>query len=378
MKTAKSYIQEILKSYMPPEHILEKLKKYKWDMADEYITPNSSAYHLLEKRKHENIRSFCDSYKKIKSDRTHWPDCNSLSDWYELPDSIRNECVNIHKFSPSHYINDSGDENFFDPNLKSLYISEINDQYNNDFPETSSEILKIIQNKQNIVDNIELIKNSKIVEFAAGDGLTSAIAIYLGALSAKVTDIADINLKHCKKTKELFGYDDNFRILKSDISNIEKTKNHCKNTDIVLLQNILSIIDNKREVLAAIASVHPKYIIISDGLIQHEPHNNGCKLTATDEKDNYYFINSSLPLVKHYTTSCYIMQSPYWSRHRLENFENIKKEPVITLKFPNIAWYDSVLNNLGYSRIKYQEWSANPFYIKYKNAFSAVYEFKSN
>ena len=146
----------------------------------------------------------------------------------------------------------------------------------------------------------------------------------------------------------------------------------------MLLQSILSIIDNKREVLNAITSVHPRYIIISDELIQHEPRNNGCKLTATDEKDNYYFINSSLPLVKHYTTSCYTMQSPYWSRHRLENFEDIKKEPVITLKFPNIAWYDSVLNNSGYSRLKYQEWSANPFYIKYKNAFSAVYKFKSN
>ena len=155
------YIQDILKSCMPPIKIGKRLNDFKWKTAEKYATDQSFSQYILQKRKHENIRSFCDSYKKIKSDRTHWPDCNSLSDWYELPDSIRNECINIHNFSPSHYINDSGDENFFTPNLNSLRISENKSNRQHGVPETGFDILKIIQNKQNIVDNIELIKKLK-------------------------------------------------------------------------------------------------------------------------------------------------------------------------------------------------------------------------
>lgn len=367
------YIQDILKSCMPPIEIGKRLNDFKWKTAEKYATDQSFSQYILQKRKKDNIKHFCDSYRNVKSDRKHWPECNSLDDWYNLPDYIKEECLSVHEFSPEQYIINSGDENFFTPDLNSLRISENKSNRQHGIPETGFDILKILQTKHNILDNIEIIKNAVITELAAGDGVTSATALYLGAKSAIVTDIADINLDHCRKIKQLFKYGDNFRIKKSDICDFKSTSEQCMYSDVVLLQNILSIIENKTRILESIASGFPKHIIVSDAFIQHEPQNNSMPLSEKEKKENESFINSSLPLVKYHTSKCSKLQSPYWSRHHLGNFENIKSEPTITIQFPNIAWYDLAFEKLGYARTKYKIWCANPFYMTYDNAFTAVY-----
>lgn len=38
------------------------------------------------------------SYNNIRAES--WPDCNTVDDWYNLPEYVKNECINIFKFSP--------------------------------------------------------------------------------------------------------------------------------------------------------------------------------------------------------------------------------------------------------------------------------------
>ena len=44
--------------------------------------------------------NFVRSYQAIK-DQT-WPDCKGISQWIELPQKIKNECIEAHGFSPEH------------------------------------------------------------------------------------------------------------------------------------------------------------------------------------------------------------------------------------------------------------------------------------
>lgn len=61
---------------------------------------DSFEINIFEKNKqlHANLlRDLCVSYNNIKGPQ--WPDCSSLDDWYNLNDTIRNECVNVHNFT---------------------------------------------------------------------------------------------------------------------------------------------------------------------------------------------------------------------------------------------------------------------------------------
>lgn len=364
MKDKKICINDLLDfaPKMPPKSFIDKLTESKINIAK--TNPSSYVKLALERHKNENIKSFLKSYDNVRKCDNRWPKCESMKDWYDLPEDIKTECFYTHNFSPEHYIQNSGDSNFFEPTVESLILNEP-DFKSKIFKHTGYTLEQLLKLKNIINSNIEYIKNSDIVEFAAGDGLLSAIALSIGAKSTTTTDLSDYNINLCKKTKEIGNFNNVMKVFKHDIENFEKNETICKNKDVVLLSGILPLIDNKIEVIKSITNAKPKYIIISELLGRFKDKHN--------KKDVVDIIESQIPLMQYATLKCESNQSPFWSRLKPENFDDIDKNLEIILSNPNVAWYHFMLDIFGYKKIEFHRWSSD-INIDVDERFTAVYK----
>jgi organic radical activating enzyme len=67
-------------------------------------------------------------YNKIKDQ--HWPDCETLDDFYKLPRHIQTECYNVHRVSPEIWINEVYGVEYLDKNNISIRLN-LADSFNN-------------------------------------------------------------------------------------------------------------------------------------------------------------------------------------------------------------------------------------------------------
>jgi len=356
---------------MPPMSFGEELTNFKIDMAKQNMS--SFTKFCIADHKRKNINDFLKSYNNVRKCDDSWPECNSLNDWYALPENIKKECFYKHKFSPDHYIKDSRDKNFFDPTIESLLLTDP-DFHPDVFYITGYTIDQLCRTKNVIYENIDYLINSNIVEFAAGDALLSASAINMGVKSSVVTDISDYNLIICQKTKKIMNYDnDMLSVRKSDITSQNEVKNICYNKDAALVISILTLISDKYDVLKNIALVKPKYIIISELLDPTSFYEENDQDAPTKQEIDE-IIQSPIPAIQYVNVNCKKSQSILWSQLNPENFENIHKNSTTTLSIPNIAWYNFTMKDLGYSKIKFHRWNSNINNININERFTAVYE----
>lgn len=328
----------------------EKLFETKINEAKKHLSPSTRFY--IESYKNKNIEKFLKEYNELRN-YNNWPLCSSIDEWYDLSDDIKSKCFDLYNHN-----------NFFNPTVDSL-VSNDPDFKSKIFKDTGYTLDQLTRLKNIIDSNIDYIRDSDIIEFAAGDGLFSAIALSMGAKSTVTTDISDYNINLCKKTKDIGNFDDTMTVLKHDIENFEKNELICKQKDVVLISGILPLIDNKIEILKSITNAKPTYIIISELLGRFNGEN--------DKKNVIDVMESSIPSIQYTTMKCESNQSPFWSRLKPENFDNFNKNSEIISSNPNVAWYHFILNTLGYKEIKFHRWSST-IDADVNERFTAVYK----
>jgi len=369
MKDKKIFLNELLKfsEKMPPKPYIDRLTKFKIDVVKN--NPSSYVKLALKRHKNKNIKNFLKSYDNVRQCDDRWPRCDSMEDWYNLSKNIKNKCYYTHKFSPEHYIQHSGDKNYFEPTIESLLLNEP-DFEPFLFNSTGYGVQSLSRAKNVIYKNLEYINNSNIIEFATGDASLSAAAIHMGATSSVVTDISKHNLKLCEKTKEVMGYNDNIlKIYNSDIRNKDEVKNLCKDRDVAVIQNILFLYENKIDILRSITDSKVKYIIISELL------DYGYRPEEFIQKEIDEILYSSIPAVYYrMNVNCKKLQALLWSQLYPENYEDVHSNPTINLSLANIPWYDSVFSQMGYKRIKFYRWTCSTVEKKNDERFTAVYK----
>lgn len=187
---------------------------------------------------------FLESYKIIKGDS--WPNCNSVDDFYYLPDWIKKECIDEHKFSPDIWI-----ENIY----KYCTVNEEIDEY------TPSEIARI---KFILLDNEKFIRNKKVVDFCCNNGLFTNICSLLSANSVVGTDIRNENIIRAAKLRDALSIStDKVEFTNADIRDYSKNTELCSAADTVILAGIMYHVHDHYSILESIVKARPKTIIVA-------------------------------------------------------------------------------------------------------------------
>ena len=243
------------------------------------------------------------SYNSLKD--PSWPDCSTPLDFEKLPDDIKEECRNVHKFSPEHW---------FD----SEYENWIGDD---DWKIPVNHLIKV---NHVILDNLDIIKDKKIVDLACHLATDSFWALSAGAKSIKATNVRPQNIELVKEGAKLFGYEDKFEIIYSDLHDYSDTTKVCQGADTVLLCGIMYHVHDHYDIIKSIASASPENIIIE-----------------TEEHPD--LVNSDKPAVG-------------W-RSEIDNGEItgfVQGEKNLFVGLPNPVWFKFILEEFGYIRTNIQ------------------------
>jgi hypothetical protein len=253
---------------------------------------------LIEFNYKKNLPLWLEKYKIIKDNS--WPECNNYDDFNSLPDSIKLECIEVHRFSPEIWKQ-----------------SITNDAVMNFQVETS-----IAKNQKFINDNLNFIVDKHIVDFCCRYGAYSFSCWKNGAKSITGFDIRDDNLIIANAVKEYYNApSDKIKFIKLDIHNYSEVTKICRNKDTALVNGIMYHVYDHYQILSAITESGIPTIIIETG-------------------ENSDIANSTDPLI--------------WWRIE-ETFEdragwayNLDRIPV---GYPNFAWFKMIMSELGYNSI---------------------------
>jgi len=69
---------------------------------------------VIKKYLNDYSKWVSDAYNKVKSEQ--WPNCQTVDDFYLLPDDIQKECRDVHNIDPETYLNESSGVIFQDKN----------------------------------------------------------------------------------------------------------------------------------------------------------------------------------------------------------------------------------------------------------------------
>ncbi len=285
------------------ESILKKLpsKDFFNYILDEKLKINQSyADKLINRNLNENLCNWIASYNSIKG--STWPSCNNYSDFNNLPEHIKDECVHVHNFSPEIWEN----EEFKDAH-SSVDMSFF-----------------ILLAKHSIINNIEFIKNKHVVEFSCLTGHNTATLLANGARSVIATDIRDecCNITASALQKFHIAPPHQYQILKADIYDYQLNKRICKDKDTVLLLGILYHVADHYNILQSIASEEPHHIII-----ETEDH---IKVKDIDD-----------PLIYYKNETTFEIYSAW---------EN--NNDTVLVGYPNRAWFINTMQLFNYKLIK--------------------------
>lgn len=242
---------------------------------------------------------FVAQYKVIKD--TTWPDCDGYSKFDKLPDAIKQECINVHNFSPEIYYNavkkDYG-----------TYKTQTHVTVNN----TLSEFLQ---------KHINIIENKNIIDFACKQGAVSFLAKAYNANSVLGIDVRQDNIDIASSTIHDLHLDVNF--VCSDIHNYEANKKLCKDKNTAFLLGIMYHVHDHVDIMDSILSNNIENIIIESGI--HE---------------------DSQPLIWWKTEPTFELISGW---HESKN--------KILVGYPTISWFDLIADYYGYTKIDQLKYS---------------------
>jgi len=277
------------------------------------------------------LSTWKDSYNKIKGE--DWPDCNLYSDFEKLPINIQEECRNSFDFSPEIWIKNA--EDFVNKFPLSVIATSMWSDSNNTIILNETNLQNLIRIKRNILDNSNVIKNQRVLEFGCFFGDFSYASISCGATHVVCTDVRNETLNIAKLRAQLRNVPTDvisFEI--ADLHNYENNFRLSKNADTVIISGVMYHVHDHYAILESIANARPKYIVIET--VEND------KIKDIPDPVIVYDFELSF-------ASCW-----GW-------YNNQEMVPVGT---PNSAWFDFAMQSLKYKRIKkdqYEGWFPNNF-----------------
>jgi 2-polyprenyl-3-methyl-5-hydroxy-6-metoxy-1,4-benzoquinol methylase len=281
------------------QDILDKLPdKNIW----EYLSHKYSIKNNLITKESELI--FLESYEKIR-DNT-WPNIDNIKDFANLPEQIKKECIEVHKFS---------EEIFYDSNIAfDKFQPSVDFSYNPD---------QLLRTKSVVLDNAEYITDKKVIDLCCSYGtMALPIACYnprhLTLMDIRTGLLDLVNEAMCLLEKNPTTW----HSVQADIHDYESNTQICKDQDTVFLCGLLYHVHDHFAILESITKACPDTIIIE-----------------TNEKKHIKDLTEPIIVFEKESTV---------EAHR--GFEKNKEE--ILVGHPNTAWLDTAMNLLGYNKIK--------------------------
>lgn len=286
------------------------LSKKTISIIDSIILPIREKYikHKLQEQEPNWIKQ----YNVIRGDA--WPDCNSYSNFDLLPEHIKKECIEVHKYSPTILKNAINDDANHSINIENFF------QLNS--------VLGLFLEK-----NLNVIKNKKIIDLACNVGHLSIFACENNCSEVLGVDFRIENLQIAKAiqndyniSKKLLNY------IQCNLHDTDQIANLCRDKDTVFLCGIMYHVRNHHDILKAACQHTVKDVVIETG-------------------ENSTIENAVAPLIwwKYETTLTLVDGA--------DEFHTGKT----LVGYPNRAWFDLVLNELGFiceSTTKYSKSSS--------------------
>lgn len=247
-------------------------------------------------------RNFINAYKSISDPL--WPEIFSIDDFYSLPDNIKLECIEIHKFSP---------EIWYDPNIT---FQSWQSNSSNWYPKIDA----LVRYKKIVLDNRKYIQGKKVIDIACGAG---EIALAMTSCQPNFSTLVDIrpSVIVAKEALDILGMESNSCAIQSDLHDYQSNTKICKGHDTVFLCGYMYHTHDHFLLLESICKSFPETIIIES--VQHP--------LIQDLADSLIFFKAEQTE----------LMFKGWQHNRSE----------ILVGCPNIAWFDHAMDLLGYDRI---------------------------
>ena len=119
----------------------------------------------------------------------------------------------------------------------------------------------LIRFKHLLLDNVDIIKNKTIIDFACFLGFTSFSCLHLGASHVTATNIIKHQLDIADELMQSAEFTD-YKLILADIHDTESNTKICNKVDTVILAGIMYHLHDHYRVLESILSAQPDNIII--------------------------------------------------------------------------------------------------------------------
>lgn len=276
-------------------------------MIDQYIN-NDIRQLLSESNKHNQSKfvdyyilhsgmSWVNSYNNIKDHE--WPECHSHQDFYHLPDHIQQECIRDHKFSPDIFLQ----------NIKQQ--AETIFQQSLDIQKQKPELEKFL------LDNIHVVKDKKIIDFACNDGRWSVFANTHQGKDIIGVDVREENILIANAIKNsTVNLGANINFAQSNIHDLDKNQKLCWDRDTVFLFGIMYHVHNHDKIIESVCQHNVKHIVIESRVV-----------------------DSDTPTVE------WIVEPTFF---RTLGWEDADSDVLVGI--PSVKFFDMVFERLGYKR----------------------------
>jgi hypothetical protein len=183
------------------------------------------------------------SYNNIKD--SQWPECLTQQDLKNLPLHIIEECRDIHGFDFLIHETPEIDQARWDQNQSGAW-----------------SVWELIRYKHIILDLKQYLQNKTILDYAAHAGITSLMALQVGAKFATITNVRSEYVKLADKMLSLSEFKDKYKTTLADIHDYQNNTKICQEVDTVLLYGIMYHVHDHCQILDSITDATPTSIII--------------------------------------------------------------------------------------------------------------------
>jgi hypothetical protein len=258
------------------------------------------------------LKRWKDSYQAIRD--PSWPDCDRFEDFSKLPDYIKQECREQHGLDPTRWL---------DPELPF-------DQWQSD-PNWNYQASELLRLKHIVFDNLEFIRNRRVVDFATHTGVVGGTCLHHNARSVIITNIKLDCLKIADQMLTMLDDDKRHISVHCDIHDQDANRELCAKADTAILAGIMDIVTDHYGILKSIA----------DG---------GVNCVIIENLNPPSIANNPIPLVY------------WWQEQAHASWRAYSEDSTpATVGCPNTAWFDFVMKKLGFRKYReqsYQVWES--------------------
>lgn len=245
--------------------------------------------------------AWVEKYDIIKDDS--WPTIDSYADFYNLPDFIQKECIDIHEFSPD------------------IWLQCIKNDAAHQYAMTEQMDLSVLPVYRFFADNLDLIENKKILDVGCNFGYWSLFSVKNQALHVIGIDarpeLIEIS-RALQKDYEIEAGKLEFKVC--NVHDYESLQPIARGRETLLLLGVMYHFDDHINVLKSMICE-----TILDVVIE-----------TTDPKK----LNPGEPLI-------------WWMKESsssyLSGFESDDKKNIL-VGWPTLSWFDLIFGHMGFER----------------------------